>query len=551
MTLTLRSSASFINLKDIKNLKTPEEFFGTICFAQIKPSRGIRVKNSMQQQTQVLQEKSLSTEGWRSEKRETLHKLSGGHHQNNKNDSKVPVFVMLPLDTVTHGGNLNKPRAMNASLMALKSAGVEGVMVDAWWGLVEKDGPLKYNWEGYAELVQMVQKHGLKIQVVMSFHQCGGNVGDSCSIPLPPWVLEEISRNPDLVYTDKSGRRNPEYISLGCDSMPVLKGRTPIQVYSDYMRSFRDRFTDYLGEVIVEIQVGMGPCGELRYPSYPESNGTWRFPGIGEFQSYDKYMRASLAATAEAIGKKDWGRSGPNDAGQYNQFPEDTGFFRREGTWNTEYGKFFLEWYSGKLIKHGDRLLAAAEGIFRGTGAKLSAKVAGIHWHYRSRSHAAELNAGYYNTRHRDGYLPIAQMLAKHGVVLNFTCMEMKDGEQPEHANCSPEGLVKQVKMATRNARVELAGENALERYDSSAYGQVLATSRSDSGNGLSAFTYLRLNKRLFEEENWRHLVQFVKSMSDGGRNTKLSECDTSGTDLYVRFIKEKNVKNLKEAVIV
>lgn len=34
--------------------------------------------------------------------------------------------------------------------------------------------------------------------------------------------------------------------------------------------------------------MGMGPCGELRYPSYPESNGTWRFPGIGEFQCYDK-----------------------------------------------------------------------------------------------------------------------------------------------------------------------------------------------------------------------------------------------------------------------
>jgi beta-amylase len=64
-------------------------------------------------------------------------------------------------------------------------------------------------------------------------------------------VLEEISRNPDLVYTDKSGRRNPEYISLGCDSLAVLRGRTPVQVYTDYMRSFRERFKDYLGEVIV------------------------------------------------------------------------------------------------------------------------------------------------------------------------------------------------------------------------------------------------------------------------------------------------------------
>ena len=130
-----------------------------------------------------------------------------------------------------------------------------------------------------------------------------------------------MSKNPDLVYTDRSGRRNPEYISLGCDSLPVLRGRTPIQVYSDYMRNFRERFQDYLGNVIEviintvvgsqqkslatryspkciykisrpyslqEIQVGMGPCGELRYPAYPESNGTWKFPGIGEFQCYDK-----------------------------------------------------------------------------------------------------------------------------------------------------------------------------------------------------------------------------------------------------------------------
>ncbi|PRQ18490.1 putative beta-amylase [Rosa chinensis] len=84
-----------------------------------------------------------------------------------------------------------------------------------------------------------------------SFHQCGGNVGDSCSIPLPPWLLEEISKNPDLVYTDKSGRRNSEYISLGCDSSPVFGGRTPIPVYTDYMQSFQDRFRDYLGDVIV------------------------------------------------------------------------------------------------------------------------------------------------------------------------------------------------------------------------------------------------------------------------------------------------------------
>ncbi|KAL1827133.1 hypothetical protein DCAR_0206292 [Daucus carota subsp. sativus] len=547
MALTLRSSTSFINIKDIKNTKNIDEISsGMVCFAQIKQTRGLRIRNSMQEARQHSRERISPLEmGRNDEQIEKLHRPSRPHK---KTDSRVPVFVMLPLDTVTIGGNLNKPRAMNASLMALKSAGVEGVMVDAWWGLVEKDGPLKYNWEGYAELVNLVQRHGLKLQVVMSFHQCGGNVGDSCSIPLPPWVLEEMSKNPDLVYTDRSGRRNPEYISLGCDSLPVLRGRTPIQVYSDYMRNFRERFQDYLGNVIEEIQVGMGPCGELRYPAYPESNGTWKFPGIGEFQCYDKYMRASLKASAEAAGNKDWGKGGPHDSGHYNQFPEDTGFFKKDGTWNTEYGKFFLEWYSGKLIEHGDKILSAARGVFQGTGAKLSGKIAGIHWHYRTRSHAAELTAGYYNTRHHDGYLPLARMLSNHGVVLNFTCMEMRDREQPEHA--SPEGLVRQVKMATKAAGTELAGENALERYDGGAFSQVLATSRSDSGNALSAFTYLRMNKNLFEAENWRNMVEFVKSMKEGGRDTRLPEVDTTRTDLYVRFIKEKNEQS-KEAALV
>lgn len=39
-------------------------------------------------------------------------------------------------------------------------------------------------------------------------------------------------------------------------------------------------------------------------------------------------MRASLPVTAEAIGKDECGRGGPVDEGEYNQFPEETGFFQ-------------------------------------------------------------------------------------------------------------------------------------------------------------------------------------------------------------------------------
>lgn len=72
-----------------------------------------------------------------------------------------------------------------------------------------------------------------------------------CRIPLPRWVVEEIEKDPDLAYTDQWGRRNFEYVSLGCDTLPVLKGRTPVQCYADFMRAFRDTFEHLLGDTIV------------------------------------------------------------------------------------------------------------------------------------------------------------------------------------------------------------------------------------------------------------------------------------------------------------
>ncbi|KAJ7544248.1 hypothetical protein O6H91_09G071500 [Diphasiastrum complanatum] len=437
----------------------------------------------------------------------------------------VPVFVMLPLDSVNTNNQLTKRRALNASLLALKSAGVEGVMMDIWWGVVEKDRPREYRWSAYRELMEMARKHGLKVQAVMSFHQCGGNVGDSCFVPLPQWIVEEIKKNPDLVYTDKDGRRNYEYLSLGCDIIPVLRGRTPVQVYSDFMRSFRDNFEDMFGDTIVEVQVGLGPAGEMRYPSYPERDGIWRFPGNGEFQCYDKYMLASLKANAEAAGRPEWGLGGPHDAGHYNQWPEDAGFFRREGAWNSSYGNFFLEWYSGLLLDHGERILTAAEAIFRGTGVCLSGKIAGIHWHYGTRSHPPELTAGYYNTRFRDGYLPIARMFGRHGVTFNFTCFEMKDFEQPSEALCSPERLLSQVVKASRKAGIALAGENALPRFDDGAYEQIVIQSRlqvkeegrSDTAlEPMCSFTFLRMSESMFQPDNWRRFVPFVRHMAEG-----------------------------------
>jgi len=286
-------------------------------------------------------------------------------------------------------------------------------------------------------------------------------------------------------------------------------------------------FEDDIGTVIEEVVVGCGPCGELRYPSYVEAHG-WRFPGVGEFQCYDRRALAQLAAAAVEAGCPEWGHAGPHNAGSYNSCPEDTGFFStHDGSWSSSYGRFFLDWYSGALVAHGERLLqsaraafgpwmkpagniqtAASEGDVAMAAAKegpdgmesedaedprdsamgmetagcatssyaspstrdnsrigtleVTMKIAGIHWYYRTHSHAAELTAGYYNTSSQNGYAPLIAMCAKYGASVTLTCVEMCDAQHPSEASCSPEGLLYQIRKTAQQSGVALSGENAL-----------------------------------------------------------------------------------------
>lgn len=119
---------------------------------------------------------------------------------------------------------------LEKQLKELSAAGVDGVMVDVWWGLVESKGPKLYDWSAYRSLFQLVQQCGLKLQVVMSFHKCGGNVGDDVNIPLPKWVLDVGEKDPDIFYTNQAGNRNEEYLTLGVDNLPLFADRTAVEV---------------------------------------------------------------------------------------------------------------------------------------------------------------------------------------------------------------------------------------------------------------------------------------------------------------------------------
>lgn len=469
----------------------------------------------------------------------------------------VPVHVMLPLDTVQPDGTVRylDEKWFQQLLKKMHKAGVKGLMVDVWWGVVERDAPRKYNWEPYRLLAKRVASAGLELHVVFSFHACGGNVGDTFCLPLPKWVEYAMDRCSDLLYKDRPNLRrtkseisqyplersptnaeaaswaNKECISLFADEKEgLLEGRSPIQCYRDFMMSFRDSMGDLIGNVITDAVIGAGPCGELRYPSYPMQGARWQFPGIGEFMCYGKFALESLQIAAKKAGHPEWGKGGPHDAGCYNSFPDHTGFFTSVGgRYQTEYGKFFLNWYSNELLNHGERLLCAASEVFGSpTERKLSItlKLAGIHWWHHHPSHAAESTAGYNNMSSQDFYDLIARTCLSYGAHICFTCVEMEECAQPPLARCGPETLLLHIRKICALLGVQLHGENALpchgaDEFNKSALQRIIysthASRDSDNLPAMGGFTFLRLSRELAHPMLWGVWANFVQEMSKGG----------------------------------
>lgn len=58
---------------------------------------------------------------------------------------------------------------------------------------------------------------------------------------------------------------------------------------------------------------------------------------------------------------------GPHNSGHYNSAVHEAQFFWSEGgSWDTEYGAFFLDWYSGLLADHANAVLASAAAALHG-----------------------------------------------------------------------------------------------------------------------------------------------------------------------------------------
>ncbi|KAI4372170.1 hypothetical protein MLD38_010439 [Melastoma candidum] len=261
-----------------------------------------------------------------------------------------PVYVKLDNGFIDNYCQLINQEDVRQEMNCIKSLNADGVFINCWWGIVESWCPQKYLWSGYRELFTIVREFKLKIQlfldicrVLLFWHFMGlENMVQVMSLSLCRNGFLEIGKeNPDIFFTAHEGRRYTECLSWGVDKARVLEGRTGVEVYFDVMRSFRQSSMIFLLKWGMEIS------------------------GIGEFQCQDKYFQLSLAKAAKIRGHAFWARA-PDNAGNYNSRPHETGFFCEGGDYDSYYGRFFLNWYSQCLIDHADCILSLACLTFEG-----------------------------------------------------------------------------------------------------------------------------------------------------------------------------------------
>ncbi|KAL2925860.1 Beta-amylase 8 [Bienertia sinuspersici] len=379
----------------------------------------------------------------------------------------VPVYSKLSSGIINNYCQLVDPEGIRQELKHLKSLNVDGVVVDCWWGIVEGWSPQKYTWLGYRELFMILHEFQLKVQVALAFHEYGGSDSGNVFISLPHWFW-------------RLGRTTKTYSSQIVKDGEILNAYHGVLtknefleeelVYFDFMRSFRSEFDDLFGDgLITAVEVGLGASGELKFPSFPERLG-WRYPGVGEFQCYDRYLQQDLRKAAKLRGHSFWARAlimlgiiiqgHPKPVFSVNEM----------------------------LIDHADNLLSLATLAFEET--HIVVKIPAVYWWYRTPSHAAELTAGYYNPTNRDGYLPVFEILRKHSVTMKFVCPRSQINCQDDESFSDPEGLSWQVLNSAWDCGLTVAGQNADPCFDKGEHIRMVETSKPSNDPDRRHFSF-------------------------------------------------------------
>ncbi|NQZ00202.1 MAG: family 14 glycosylhydrolase [Bdellovibrionales bacterium] len=407
--------------------------------------------------------------------------------------AELTTTVMAPL-TIGDWRNPDNPdresewRRYGQQLVQLKSMGVDAISTDVWWGLIEPEEG-QFNWRYYQKLHQLISEAGMKWVPILSFHKLGGNVGDPADqvIPIPNYIWQRWRKYPDQLGSEVDLMSRSE---TGSYSSEVVSPNATPYVLEDYrrvMREFQAAFS-YARDDILEINISLGPAGELRYPSYNQHDSDAIYPGRGRFQMYSElwkrgfrnYMK-NKRGTLDAI-NMNWG----TELGSFDEIrpPEDVGLFLLKEDQFGPYGMDLFDYQNQVLIDHAQLILGAAFEEFDSNessfaGIDLGAKIPGIHWRFESDRHA-ELASGLIRTRYgREGwrtdetnygyqetlkaFKTIADRARSSRFVLHFTALEMFDGDGGDHVGSRAKSLVFFMAQAATSLGLTLKGENALD----------------------------------------------------------------------------------------
>lgn len=416
------------------------------------------------------------------------------------------VNVMAPLIINNEG----EWQAFENRLHQLKQSGVTSISTDVWWGAVEREKG-QFDWAYYDRMSTLIQNAGLNWVPIMSFHQCGGNVGDNCNIPLPNWVWNEangkeipsffggdsfhVSHSDQIKYLSELGRTNSEFPSVW--STPVMA-----DLYVNFVREFSNHFQSKFS-IIEEINISLGPAGELRYPAYNSHDQFFpsspaMFPNRGSFQghselakkSYRDFLRQKYSNNIQNLNSS-W-NSGYASFDHIDVPDHETlNHFAQYSTHYQKYGKDLYDWYHQSLMSHGEIILTKVDQMKAQSAMAsipLGVKVPGIHWNmgvdfglgngFQFSHRLTEMNSGLISSgddlisdpESGAGYRNLISKIKKidnqttSPFILHFTCLEMGNNENSQMGAMSmAKSLVHWFGDEAARQGVAVKGENALE----------------------------------------------------------------------------------------
>jgi hypothetical protein len=411
-------------------------------------------------------------------------------------------------------------------LLSLREIGVTAISTDIWWGLVEGDKPGNFDWSYYDRVVALLKSIGLQWVPILSFHQAGGNVNDDFMQAIPLWLWgrllesnDQVNSVQDLQYVSETGDASMEYVSLWADEFVM-------PYYERFMQQFAKHFANKAG-LMDEINISLGPAGELRYPSY-NAHDWGNYPNRGTMQCYSRLAQLDwldhLKQKFHHISALNACFGTTHQSFEDAIMPDAEWVFTHQRYIHNAWAREFLNWYNQALVNHGRRIVDLSLNCFDKAifaGVHLGVKIPGIHWVVSDPDtpRAAEITAGLIathptlNSSNQQEYLRLLKGLLPEGqhdrIAIHFTCLEMINKDYEGYSRAAD--LVDWVANAAAECQVALMGENALagELYGKQGWSQMARALLRDPG--YDGLTLLRM-QNFFDDDTtpFRELQKLI-----------------------------------------